>query len=285
MHRILFIVLAVFVFDVTCLPAGKALAQNAKAKKWETEADSAMSKQEYAKAIKLYDKAVKASKLKERADYLAVYKRAVCYFSISDFNHALEDLNLVVPKIPGLPQGKILRALVYGELGQKDKKLEDLKEALMSDPANPGLLKWRASIYLEDDEYALAKKDLLVAKLFEDDAETEMYLGVALYNAGSVDSAFTALDKAIELDATYMPAYMYASSFCLDEDRYEKALGYLDLAGRLEPGNTTVYFYKGIALVELEKSDEGCVYLRKAFYGGMDDASGYLKEYCFGVEN
>jgi tetratricopeptide (TPR) repeat protein len=184
-----------------------------------------------------------------------------------------------------LPQAKILRALVYGELGQKDKKLEDLEDALVADPANPGLLKWRASIYLDDDEYALARKDLEVAKLFEDDAETEMYLGVALYNSGRVDSAFMSLDKAIQFDATYLPAYMYASSFCLEEDRYEKALTYLDLAGRLDPKNTTVFFYKGIALVELERTDEGCVFLRKAFYGGLDDASGYMKEYCFGVEN
>jgi superkiller protein 3 len=278
MHKILLIALAVLTFD-------GALAQNAKAKKYETEADTAMNQQDYAKAIKLYNKAVKASKLAERADYLAVYKRAVCYFSINDFNHALEDLNVVVPKIPGLPQAKILRALVYGELGQKDKKLQDLADALNADPANPGLLKWRASIYLQDDEYALARKDLEIAKLFEDDAETEMYLGVAQYNVGSVDSAFMSMDKAIELDATYMPAYMYASSFCLEEDKYEKALTYLDLAGRLEPKNTTVFFYKGIAMVELDKLDEGCRFLRKAFYGGLDDASGYLKEYCFGVEN
>ncbi len=278
MRSLVFIALAVLLFN-------DAFAQNAKAKKSEVEADTAMSRQEYSKAIKLYTKAIKTSKLKERADYFAVYKRAVCYFSTSDFNHALEDLNQVVEKIPGLPQAKILRALVYGELGQQDKKIEDLDDALVGDPANPGLLKWRASIYLEDEEYKRARKDLEVAKLFEDDAETEMYLGVAQYNAGSVDSAFQSLDKAIQLDATYMPAYMYASSFCLEEDRYEQALTYLDFAGRLEPKNTTVFYYKGIALVELERAEEGCKFLRKAFYGGLDDASGALKEYCFGVEN
>lgn len=278
MHKILFIVLAVVICN-------GALAQNAKAKKYEVAGDTAMNRQDYPKAIKSYTKAIKASKLKERPDYLALYKRAVCYFSTADFQHALEDLNQVIPKIPGLPQARILRGLIYGELGEKEKKIRDLQDALVADPANPALLKWRASIYLEDDEYKLARKDLEVAKLFEDDAETEMYLGVALYNTGSVDSAFQSLDKAIQLDATYIPAYMYASSFCLEEDRYEQALTYLDLAGRLDPKNTTVFFYKGIALVELDKTDEGCQYLRKAFYGGLDDASGALKEYCFGVEN
>lgn len=279
MHKILFIVLVVFIFN------GKAFAQNAKAKKWEVQGDTAMNQQDYAKAIKLYSKAISASKLKERADFLALYKRAVCYFSINDFNHALEDLNKVVPEIPGLPQGKILRALTYGELGKQDKKLEDLAEALVGDASNPGLLKWRASIYLEDNEYKLARKDLELAKLFEDDAETEMYLGVAQYNTGAIDSALMSIDKAIQLDAAYLPAYMYGGSFCLEEDRYEQALTYLDFAGRLDPKNTTVFYYKGIALVELEKEEEGCQYLRKAFYGGLDDASAALKEYCFGVEN
>jgi superkiller protein 3 len=278
MPRIVIIVLAAFLIT-------PALAQKSKLEKWEIEADTAMSLQDYAKAIKLYTKVIKSSKLKERADYGAVYKRAVSYYSAGDYNHALEDLNLVVPQFPQLPQAKMLRALVHKELGNDEKKLEDLKGALTGDPANPNMLKWRASVYLEDEQYDLAKKDLEVAKLFADDAETEMYLAVAQYNTGAVDSAFQSLDKSIEFDAAYMPAYLYAGSFCLEQDRYEQAINYLDFAGRLEPKNTTVFFYKGIALVELDKTDEGCRYLRKAFYGGMDDASGYLKEYCFGVEN
>lgn len=278
MPRILVIVVAAFL-------ASPAFAQSAKLTKWEVEADTAMAQQDYAKAIKIYSKIVKTSKLKERADYGALYKRAVSYFSAGDFNHALEDLNKVIPQFPQLPQARMLRALVYEELGNREKKLEDLAQALLGDPANPNMLKWRASIYLEDEEYTLARKDLETAKLFDDDAETEMYLGVAQYNTGSVDSAFQSFDKSIELDATYLPSYLYAGSFCLEEDRYEQAIKYLDLAGMLDPKNTTVFFYKGIALVELEKTDEGCRYLRKAFYGGLDDASGYLKEYCFGVEN
>ena len=38
---------------------------------------------------------------------------------------------------------------------------------------------------------------------------------------------------------------------------------------------------KGVALVELEKLDEGCRCLNKSFYSGYDEADGYLKEYCY----
>lgn len=278
MPKILLIV-SIFLFTL------EASAQDAKWKKWEVEADTAMGSQDYAKAIKLYTKVIKASKLKERGDYGAVYKRAVCYYSTGQFKLAVDDLNQVIPQFPNLPQGRMLRALSYKELGEEDKKEDDLSKALLGDPSNPDMLKWRASVYLEDENYALAKKDLETAKLFNDDPELEMYLGVAQYNTGAIDSAFASLDKAIALDATYMPAYMYAGSFSLQEENYEQAIQYLTFAGQLEPKNTSIHFYKGIALVELDKTDEGCMLLRKAFYAGMDDAAQYLKEYCYGAEN
>ena len=82
-----------------------------------------------------------------------------------------------------------------------------------------------------------------------------------------------------------MPAYLYASSFCLQEEFYEKAISYVNLALRIEPQNQTALFYKGIALVETEKKEEGCSCLAKAFYSGFDDAGDYLVEYCYSDEN
>jgi tetratricopeptide (TPR) repeat protein len=115
-----------------------------------------------------------------------------------------------------------------------------------------------------------------------DDAETEVYLGYSYYNLQKVDSALMALNKSIELDPNYIPAYLYAGSFCLEQGNNDLALKYLTIASRLDPTNTTVLFYKGIALVEKENLDEGCSCLNKAFYAGEDDASDYLSEYCYG---
>ncbi len=49
---------------------------------------------------------------------------------------------------------------------------------------------------------------------------------------------------------------MYGGSFCLEQDKYDRALNYLDFAGRLDPKNPTIFFYKGVALVELEKKED-----------------------------
>ena len=38
-------------------------------------------------------------------------------------------------------------------------------------------------------------------------------------------------------------------------------------------------------MLELKNDKEGCSCLTKAFAAGEDDAAGYLKEYCYGVED
>ena len=140
-------------------------------------------------------------------------------------------------------------------------------------------------LYIDENKHALAKNDLKQVKLIQDDAEIQTYLGLAYFNTDQPDSAFISLKKSMELDATYQPAYLYAGSFHLQNEEYNLALTYLNLALRIDPKNYMALFYKGIALVEKDKITEGCSCLAKAFYAGVDDAGDYLKEYCYGEEN
>lgn len=261
------------------------LAQSPKWKAWEAQADTLLEHQDFAGAIKLYTKIIKKTKLKDREAFGSVYKRAVAYYSMEAFEEALMDLDVFIPAYPQVPQAKLLRALVYKGLGNAEKQLADLNEALQYQQGNPGLLKWRASLYLDDGKYELARQDAEAAREIQDDAEVEMYLGFALYYLDQFEAALVCINKSIELDATYLPAYLYGGTFCLEQEEYDKGLQYLNLALRLDPQNVNAIMYKGIALVELDKVDEGCSCLRKAFYAGEDSAEDYLKEYCYGIEN
>lgn len=261
------------------------LAQSPKWKAWEAQADTLLEHQDFAGAIKLYTKIIQKTKLKDREAFGSVYKRAVAYYSMEAFEEALMDLDVFIPAYPQVPQAKLLRALVYKGLGNTEKQLADLNEALQYQQGNPGLLKWRASLYLDEGKYELARQDAEAAREIQDDAEVEMYLGFALYYLGQFESALVCINKSIELDATYLPAYLYGGTFCLEQEEYDKGLQYLNLALRLDPQNVNAIMYKGIALVELERVDEGCSCLRKAFYAGEDTAEDYLKEYCYGIEN
>jgi len=276
----------VFLLVLFCVALFRcSLAQTDKVKALEVQADTLLNRQDFAGALKLYAKILKDHKEKDKFYYSILYKNAVAHYSIGEYNQALKDLEEFIPAYPTFPQARLLRAFIYREQGDADKQLAELEEAMKLQPSNPELMKWRAMLYLDKGKFDSAKTDLKFVKLYQDDSEVETYLGFAYYNTGEKDSAMMSLNKAISLDATYQPAYLYAGSFSLQEENYDLALKYLNLALRLDPKNHTALFYKGVALVEKDKLDEGCSCLAKALRLGADDAVDYLKQYCYGDEN
>ncbi|MCE7862625.1 MAG: hypothetical protein DYG99_03685 [Bacteroidetes bacterium CHB5] len=258
-------------------------AQNPKWAAWETEADTLMSHEEFSKAIARYSKIIKASGLKQKENYRPLYKRAVAYYSAGQWQPAIADMDKFIPEFPQSYQARILRALVYRELNDIDKQLTDVESAIELSGGDPQLLRWRGSLRMEKEEYQLAKKDFKQIIQIQDDPEIEMNLALTHYSLQELDSALLAVNKAIELDGTYGAAYFYGGAFALEQEQYEQAVKFLDVALRLDPENLQALFYKGIALVELKREDEGCRCLNKAFYAGMDDAADYLKQYCYEV--
>ncbi len=258
-----------------------ARAQEPKWKKWEIEGDTLMNRQDYEGAIKRYSKAIKLSKLKSKEAYTPLYKRAVGYYSNGQFEAALNDISTFLAEFPTLFQAHLLKAFIYRESDDVENQLISLNRALEIQPGDPGLIKWRSGLYLSSGEFQKVKEDLLYVKSIQDDSEVETYLGFAYYNLHEIDNAFAAINKAIEMEPTYLPAYLYGGSFSLQESNNEMALKYLDVALRLDPENLDAQFYKGIALLELDREEEGCKLLAKAFYAGEDDAGNYLKERCY----
>jgi len=280
MHRLLFIPLILVMVNAM---GQDPIGQAPKWKKWEIEADTLMNRQNFEGAIKLYSKVIKSSQLKDKSTYSSVYKRAVCYYNTAQFEASLHDIETFMAEYPNQFQAHLLKAFVYRETDDKENQLKALNEALAIQPGDPGLIKWRSGLYMEDGEYQKVKQDLQYVKSIQNDPEVEMYLGFAYYNLQQVDSAFISLNKAIELDPTYLPAYLYGGSFSLQESNNELALKYLDVALKLDPENLNAQFYKGVALLELDRINEGCSLLAKAFYAGEDDAGDYLKEKCYSL--
>lgn len=282
-HRWLFHLVAV-------LTPLTAFSQATPEKSLEAQADTLYSHEEFGEAAKLYTKVIDAAKFKDgkfenREIYNAVYKRAVCYYSTREFDKALKDLELFAPAFPRATQPKLLRAFIYRELGDIEKQLSNLNEVLEVQDPNPDFLKWRGLLYIQKNQYEKALKDIRAAKQFQDDPEVETYLGLCYHSIGKKDSAYLSFNKAIELDATMMSTYLYAGSVALQDGEFELALEYVNLALRLDGKSKEALFYKGVALVELKKVDEGCRCLNRAFYAGFDDAGDYLSEYCYEVEN
>ncbi|MBY0436180.1 MAG: tetratricopeptide repeat protein [Cyclobacteriaceae bacterium] len=281
MRRFVFPLALIFSLAGLC----PAYAQSPKWKKWEVKGDTLFKRENFKGAIQSYSKAISISKLKEKAAYNSLYKRAVSYYNAGAYQEALKDLDVFIPAFPDVAEPKLLKAFIYRELGDSENQLTNLEAVIAQQGPVPELLKWRGLLYLQSSKYNEAKKDLLMARSAQDEPDLETYLGLTYYNLEQKDSAFVSFDRAIVLDATYLPAYIYSGSIALEEGRYELALEYTNLALRLDPKNKEATFYKGVALIELDRKDEGCPCLNRAFYAGMDEAGDYLKQYCFEIED
>lgn len=249
----------------------------------EAKADTLMEQRQFEKAIDLYSSVIKTSGLKVKSDYRPVYKRAIAYYYSEDFESSLKDLDVFIAQYPQVSQAHILRAFIFGQIGEQEKQVESIDRAFELQPDNLELVKWRGSIQIQRGEYAKAKSDLLMVRSVMDDAELETNLALAYYSMEQADSAFQCINKSIELEPAYEPAYLYAGSFSLELEQYQRGIDYLDLALLLNNENSNAWLYKGMALIQLKRTDEGCRLLTKAFNAGEDDAADYLKEYCYEV--
>ena len=106
-------------------------------------------------------------------------------------------------------------------------------------------------------------------------------LGLSYYYQEDSDSAIVIFDELLRENPAYLQGYIYAASLSLDEEAYEMALSYINKGLEQDPGNATLIFYKGIALIETEQEKEGCRCLTQAFNAGVDDVADYLKQYCY----
>ncbi|HEY8513539.1 MAG TPA: tetratricopeptide repeat protein [Cyclobacteriaceae bacterium] len=256
-------------------------AQEDKVQTWLAQADTLMQHEDFEDAIKLYDKILQTASKDSPIRKQAQYNRIVCLYSLDELKKALEEVNQFIEETPEFPQARLLRAFIYRDMDNTEGQLRDISALVRLNPLNVDLIKWQSYLLIQEEKYDSARTQLKFAAGLRNDAEIETYLGMTYYYSNDPDSAILHFDKAIDMKPDAFPALMYASAVCLDQSAYELALNYLDKASLLDPNNLSVMFYKGIALTEIGKRDEGCRYLSKAFYGGEDAAGDYLQYKCF----
>lgn len=248
-----------------------------------------MQEERFEEALAKFTRVIESSGLQEPQDFHSLYFRAVCYFYTEKPEKAIGDIDLYVTRFSNSPQPFLLRATCYRQLEDADAQLRDLNRALTKQPEDggdfdPQIYRWRGGLLLDRQQYDSAMMDINRSLAIKKDPEGFSMKGFAQYNMGGYDSALASVNHAIELDYSYASSYLYAASFCLQEEDFVKALTYADLGLRVDDRNHRLWFYKGIALVETGRIDLGCSALNKAFYNGIDDAGGYLSEYCYKID-
>lgn len=244
----------------------------------EIEADTLLNRGDLEAAIAAYTKLIK----KKTGSSQILYKRAYAYFNQEEYQSALVDVNAYIAQSND-PQGIVLRATIYEQTGNYADELHDIN-LLMAQSANPELLRWRASIAMEAGQYNVAQQDVQQLLKWQHSTELLSFLGLTYYYQEKTDSALAIFDQVIAEAPEQVETYLYAGSLCLEEGEFDLSLKYIHAGLARDPGNATLLFYKGAALIEKEDFEEGCRCLYKAFTHGIDDAGDYLKEYCYGVE-
>lgn len=254
----------------------------------EAEAQTLMQEEKFSEAAAIFTKIINATGLEREDDHLALFRRAICYYYIGNFELSLSDINAFLPHNPGRSTPYVLRSFLYRSLGDSEAVIKDLNQALTMNTGEQDssqLLRLRSTALLETRKYQEAIADIRSSMIAGEDPEGLGILAFAYFQLNEPDKGLEYVRRSIELDHTYLPVYLYAASFLLQIGRPEEAALYARLAIMADDNSSDAWFYLGASLISLDQIDSGCKCISKAFYSGNENATGYLTQFCYPSDN
>lgn len=168
------------------------------------------------------------------------YQRAVLNTDIQNFNAALSDYDYIINIDGGFAPAFINKGVI-------ESKLVLMHTAFTSSQGS--------SFKVEDQpEYANEGYDL-----------------------ATIQNNFT---KALELLPELPYAYYNLANIYCKQLKYKQGFDYYDKAIEINPKFGEAYYNKGITMVYLGDTDNGCYYISKAGELGIEEAYSVLKRYC-----
>ncbi len=110
-------------------------------------------------------------------------------------------------------------ALIFNQLGQKDKAMEAVQDARKANPGDVGLILTEANIYIELGEKQ-RYKELITEAIEQDPNNAVLYFNLGVVNNEQGDSASARgfYEKAIELDPSMENAYLNLVALILENE-------------------------------------------------------------------
>ncbi len=202
------------------------------------------SKNEYRKAIKLYDALIKLGYKTEKI----YFNKGQCHLAIGEYNKAKKHFLKSAKMNPSYPHPWISLAVMALEKEKNYKKaLKFLARAQDADSLNH-LIYYNAGIAY------LKLKDPIVAE--------KMFL------------------KSYSLNPEHDPTWFYLGKVEFELRNFRHAENFFSKYLQLHPKHPQAYYNRGICRIYQNKKPSGCEDLRKAASLGMPDANQKLKEYC-----
>lgn len=182
---------------------------------------------------------------------------------------ALETARRMVAADSTYGEGRLAVGQALFDLQRYGDAAEAFRLALEHDTALHALHYSIALCHLRMSDHAGAVKALRpFLRRNRKSKEGHELLGVAYYHQQKYDSAGTAFDRCLQIDPRMVSAWMNRASTRLAQNRFDAALGDIESALRIEPGNRTALLSKAGILIRKGQRDAGCSLLRQLAAAG-----------------
>jgi tetratricopeptide (TPR) repeat protein len=214
----------------------------------------------YDLAMDDYDKAIAINP----DNIYAHNNRGIGYARAKQYNLAIADYNKAITIAPNNAYAYDNRGNAYFELRQYQQALADYDESIRFDPSNKSAYQNRGQVKSALNQYEPAIADFNQAILLGANT-THIYRvrGMAYHQLMQYQAAIADYDKAIQLDPSNAVNYFYRGVSKYGLKQFEAAIADCDKAIELNPGQLSgAYFYKGVSLTYLQRSQEAIDALR-----------------------
>lgn len=198
----------------------------------------------YQQAIKDADRGIGLAILPVRGYML----RAEAYGILGDYQHALQDINKAIALVPSYAQAFSRRCILYVTMSNFDQALIDCNKGIKMSPNDPLSYVYRGTAY-NNMAYMLSERDRKGRDFTYYENVAENYKKSNILRYSKYDSyyqkAIGDLDKAIRIDPKNVEAYYMRGKINAVLSNYQQALNDLDMAIKMGPQKAEYYNDRG----------------------------------------
>ncbi len=214
----------------------------------------------YEKSILLTKKYITSLKEKHVSEnenkVLAYHLSGSAYLQLRQYSEAINDYDALLKINPTNLKAHYNRGIAYNGLKHPDA-VPDLEYVVHQDPENSSALCELALAYMHQGKFDLAESFFKKAKRVNPECyRTQANLGYMYYLTKSQDSwILRCLDRATELNASYLPPYLYRAFHYRDKKQYDKSLAQLDAILDIDNTMYKAFFHKAVVYEFLQDRD------------------------------
>jgi tetratricopeptide (TPR) repeat protein len=210
-------------------------------------------------------------------DFSGYCLRSNAWFLLGRYDEAMQDARKACSVAPDNPNSLMARAFINMQLGNYKEALEDFRRTLERDPqtydARRGEGKCLSMLGRDYDALACFND---LRRTYPDDPDIYYELSDVLFSAGYLEDCEKACRRCLQLDSSYVSAYVILGMIAMRRNEDDLAHGLLTRAVEMEPDNP--FALNELAyLTHLEGDDEQALELVNRALAESDD---YADAYC-----